>query len=128
MHNSHSKHLLVTQEHIDFNKHVNNLIYLQWGLEITREHWLSATEAAYEERYFWFVRSHHIEYLKQAFLGEKIVLTTFVESMRGPFSERIVHISKSEEVIVKIRSNWCLLDKATQKLVRVPDEIKQLFI
>lgn len=123
---SHS--IIVSTDEIDFNDHVNNLVYLQWALNISRDHWLSVISKNIEERYFWVVRRHEIDYLKQAFVGDEIAIQTFVENIRGPFSERIVHMLKDGEKIVTVRSNWCLLERATQKLKRVPEEIKQLFV
>ena len=123
-----SKSFPVLSEHIDFNNHVNNLVYLQWALDISRDHWVSSISKSIEEHYFWVVRSHHIEYLKQAFEGDEVEVRTYVESIRGPFSERVVKIFKNEEVIVRVKSSWCFLERASQKLKRVPEEIKELFV
>jgi len=122
------KSILVSKEHIDFNDHVNNLVYLQWALDISRDHWLSVVNEATETQFFWVVRSHHIDYLQQAFEGDKVEIKTFVESMRGPFSERIVDILKSGEAIAKVRTNWCFIERSSQKLKRIPEKIKVLFV
>ena len=73
------------------------------------------------------VRSHHVEYKKQAFLGDQLNIKTYVEGYRGPFSDRIVKIYKNEELLVEVKSNWCLIERVTQKLKRVPEEIQLLF-
>ena len=123
-----SRSIIVSADHIDFNDHVNNLVFLQWALDISRDHWLSVVSKTVVESYFWVVRSHHIDYLQQAFEGDEIEIRTFVESIRGPFSERIVQIIKNGEQIVKVKSGWCFLERSTKKLKRVPEEIKALFI
>lgn len=84
-----TKRITVTQEHLDFNDHVNNLVYMQWALDISREHWLSEINEEINEKYFWMVRMHHVEYKKQAFLDDEITVKTYVVGYRGPFSERI---------------------------------------
>lgn len=121
------KLITVIKEDLDFNNHVNNLVYMKWALDISREHWLSAITEEINENYFWMVRSHHVEYRQQAFLGDQLKIQTYVEGYRGPFSDRMVKIYKGEELLVKVLSNWCLIERATQKLKRVPEEIQVLF-
>ena len=121
------KKILVTKDHLDFNDHVNNLVYMQWALDISGEHWRSEISEEIDQRYFWMVRSHQVEYRKQAFLGDEITVETYVDGYRGPFSDRIVKICKGDELLVQVRSNWCLMERSTQKLRRVPEEIMQLF-
>ena len=122
-----SEEIVVSEEHLDFNNHVNNLVYLQWALDISRRHWLAKISDTIDQQFFWMVRSHHVEYKKQAFLGEEIVIKTYVEGYRGPFSDRIVKIYRGEDLLVQVKSNWCLIERDTQKLKRVPEEILQLF-
>jgi len=122
-----SKTILVNSEHIDFNNHVNNLVYLQWALDISGEHWHLLAGSEVTDQYFWVVRKHEIEYLKQAFEGDELEIKTYVENIRGPFSERIVQIYKESELIVKVKSNWCFLERSSQKLKRVPEEVQALF-
>ncbi|WP_436517878.1 acyl-CoA thioesterase [Ekhidna sp. To15] len=119
--------IIVSKDHLDFNNHVNNLIYMQWALDISRAHWLSEISKEIDSQYFWMVRSHHVEYKKQAFFGDELLVQTFVSGYRGPFSERIVKISRDEELLVEVKSNWCLIERKTQKLKRVPEEIQVLF-
>ena len=122
------KLISVSSEDIDFNDHVNNLVYLKWALDVSRDHWVSSVSKDVQSNYFWVVRAHHIEYLKPAFEGDEIQIQTFVQSIRGPFSERIVHMLKHGELIVKVKSNWCFLGKSNQKLTRVSEEVKELFL
>ena len=122
-----SEKIVVSEEHLDFNNHVNNLVYLQWALDISRRHWLAKISDTIDQQFFWMVRSHHVEYKKQAFLGEEIVIKTYVEGYRGPFSDRIVKIYRGEDLLAQVKSNWCLIERDTQKLKRVPEEILQLF-
>lgn len=100
---------------------------MQWALDISREHWLSEITEEIDKNYFWMVRTHHVEYRKQAFLGDEILVKTYVEGYRGPFSDRVVKIYKDDELLVEVKSNWCLIERSTQKLKRVPEEIMQLF-
>lgn len=119
--------ITVTKAHLDFNDHVNNLVYLQWALDISRKHWLSKITDEMNQSYFWMVRTHHVEYRKQAYLGDVLSIQTYVGGYRGPFSDRIVKIYKEEDLLVQVKTNWCLIERATQKLKRVPEEIQALF-
>ncbi|MEP1035490.1 thioesterase family protein [Ekhidna sp.] len=121
------QNIIVNKDHLDFNNHVNNLIYMQWALDISRAHWLAEVTEEIDLQYFWMVRSHHVEYKKQAFLGDEITVKTYVEGYRGPFSDRIVKICNANELLVEVKSNWCLIERETQKLKRVPEEIQALF-
>lgn len=123
-----TKKLIVTEEHLDFNQHVNNLVYMQWALDVSREHWLSVIDDAIDDAFFWMVRTHHVEYKKQAFLGDEITLKTHVLGYRGPFSDRMVKIYKGDELLVEVTSNWCLIERKSQKLKRVPENIQTLFV
>ncbi|MEO9482526.1 MAG: thioesterase family protein [Ekhidna sp.] len=119
--------LTVAKEHLDFNNHVNNLVYMQWALDISRAHWLARINEEIDKEYFWMVRSHHVEYRKQAFLGDVLTIKTYVQGYRGPFSDRIVKIYQQDQLLVEVKSNWCLIERETQKLKRVPEEIQTLF-
>ena len=73
-------------------------------------------------------RGAELEYKKQAFLGEEIQITTYVESFRGPFSIRNVEFKRGEELLVRTSSNWCLIERQSEKPKRVPQEMADLFI
>ena len=119
--------MVVVSSHLDFNDHVNNLVYLQWALDLSRDHWLSEVDDEIASKYFWVVRKHEIEYFKQSRLGDELDLQTYVQHMRGPFSERVVQVHKQNELVVKVLTTWCFLEKQTQKLKRVPADVQALF-
>ncbi len=123
-----AKHLIVEESHLDELNHVNNVVYLQWVQDIAKEHWFSLAEEPFTEEHFWVVVKHELDYKKQAFLNDEILVITFVESFKGPFSIRCVEFKRGEDLLVKARSNWCLIDRKTERPKRVPQEISDLFI
>lgn len=125
---SYSKKITVQSHHLDDLNHVNNVVYLQWVQDIAKDHWFSLAKEPFTLEHFWVVARHELDYKKQAFLGDEIVATTYVESFKGPFSIRCVEFRRGDELLVKTKSNWCLIDKVTQKPKRVPEEIQNLFI
>lgn len=123
-----SKTIEVKKEHLDEASHVNNVVYLQWVQDISKEHWLSKTTDAVNSKMFWVVRSHRIDYRKQVFLSDQLVIKTFVNSCKGPFSERVVEFWRENDRVVMSKSNWCLLGTYDQKPLRISDEIQALFL
>ena len=62
------KIIVVRKEHLDQLSHVNNVVWLKWGQDMTEAHWKSKTTPVIEEMYFWVVLNHFIEYKRPVFL------------------------------------------------------------
>lgn len=126
MSNSHEKQIEVTQEHLDDLQHVNNVQYLSWVQDIAREHWDQLTPA-FDFEGVWVVREHQITYKRQAVLGDKIQVKTYIKNVRGPLSERVVEFRKAgtEQILVQCSTQWCLLDTKNYRPQRVPDVVAQ---
>ncbi len=123
------KQLTVTPSHLDDLNHVNNVQYVQWIQDVAKEHWQILASPALQEKYVWVVLEHHITYKNAAILGDVIQIKTYVSKTEGVTSIREVemyHI-KTRKLIVKATTNWCLLDVATKKPTRIPEEIKTIF-
>ncbi len=122
------KDILVKNEHLDALEHVNNVVWLQWVQDMAAAHWQARTTPEIEAAYLWVVIDHFIEYKRPAFLGETITARTFIEKNEGVRSVRKVEFFKAGKLCVSARTNWCLLDKNSNKPRRVPEEIVELFI
>ena len=77
----HIKSLRVEKDSIDVHGHVNNQEYLRWMQEAAIEH--SARQGWPMERYLeagasWYVKSHFIEYLRPALLGDELLACTWI--------------------------------------------------
>lgn len=121
--------ITVQKEHLDEMNHVNNVQYLQWVQDVAKAHWENAAMTHWLEEYAWVALSHHIEYKKPAFLGEKLVLKTHVHEFTGMKSIRLVRIfrKETEELLVQSRTEWCMIRKDNLRPVRVPEEIVKPF-
>ncbi|SDG41007.1 acyl-CoA thioesterase [Psychroflexus sediminis] len=121
--------LTVTSKHLDEQNHVNNLEYMKWVLEISEAHWVAETSIDIRKKYAWFVLDHYIQYRQQAFLGEELVLTTWLENYSKIRSERRVHITRKsdDKTIIEARTNWCFIDQQTKKPARITAEIVNPF-
>ncbi|MEH6514565.1 MAG: acyl-ACP thioesterase domain-containing protein, partial [Maribacter arcticus] len=78
----------------------------------------------------WVVLSHHIEYKNAAVLNDPIIISTFIESSSGAKSVRIVemHHGISKKLLVRASTEWVLLNSESYRPVRIPKEIKEIFL
>ncbi|MDQ3064635.1 MAG: acyl-CoA thioesterase [Acidobacteriota bacterium] len=117
----------VSADDIDAQNHVNNVAYVKWIQDVAVAHWFSATTEAQREKYIWVVLRHEIDYKKQAFEAEEVTATTWVGEPTRISWERFTEITRGENLLVKARSVWCLIDRQTAKPTRITTELKELF-
>ncbi len=120
----------VRREHIDANDHVNNIVYMEWVNEATASHWLAAATDEQKVTTVWMVLRHEIDYLKQAFEGDKLIVRTWVGEDKGVRWERFVELIRpqDETVLIRARSVWLALDPMTQRPKRVDAAIRERFL
>jgi len=118
----------VTKEDLDNLNHVNNVVYVKWIQDISKDHWQSVIDKMMDE-YIWVVRRHDITYYGAAKLDDKVLITTAIKESKGPISYRqvVMKDQKTQKLLVKAMTEWCLLDSKTYKPIRVPQNIKNLF-
>lgn len=117
----------VTVEDIDALGHVNNVAYLKWTQQVASMHWKKLSSEKMRENTMWFVLRHEIDYLQQAFANDNITIDTWIEDAKGARSNRMFRVYREDELLVKCKTTWCLIDTKTQKPMRIEDEIMQLF-
>nr|WP_298925743.1 acyl-ACP thioesterase domain-containing protein [uncultured Allomuricauda sp.] len=120
----------VVKEDLDDLNHVNNIRYIEWILEISKNHWLEVVDEAIRNEIVWVVKSHNINYSKPAKLNDPIEVTTYIKNTKGPLSIRVVEVrnNKTGQLLVNASTEWCLLDAKTFRPKRVPESIQNLFI
>ncbi len=119
----------VQSSDLDEMNHVNNVNYLQWIQDVAKGHWEQEAKQEWLDQYAWVALSHHIEYKKPSFLGDKLKAMTHVHEFSGPKSHRLVRIvnADTEQLIVQSSSWWCMVDKESGRPIRVPDEMANLY-
>ena len=113
-------------EHIDELGHVNNAVWVQWIQDLATAHWDSAARPEDHAQFFWVVVRHEIDYRANIGEGEVAIGETFIpDAPRGATSVRAVEFTDaSGKKLVSARTTWAMLDRASQRLVRVrPDVI-----
>lgn len=121
--------LKVTQDDLDDLHHVNNVRYVQWIQDIAKEHWEVRATDQLKRDFIWVVIRHEIDYKKQAFLGDEILVETFVGETTFVTSERYVNIKNAEsgEILVAAKSMWCLLDADSKRPTKITEELRTVF-
>ena len=116
---------------IDGNGHVNNVRFVQWMQDIAVAHAAreGGTEAAKAAGGTWFVRSHHIDYLAQAFETDRLVVQTWVVDFRRARSRRRFRFLRAADgaVLARAETEWVFVDGATGKPRAIPPEVSSRF-
>lgn len=115
--------ITVSAEDIDNLQHVNNLVYLKWMDKIATTHWTHLTKNNPLPQYVWVVIRHEIDYLKQASLGDEIIVKTWVGETKGITSIRFMEFYKKDVLLVKAKTIWAMLDSKTLKPVRIRENV-----
>ena len=115
--------ITVSSKDIDTLQHVNNLIYVKWMDKIATEHYAFLTKDNPLPQYVWVVTRHEIDYLKQAVLGDKITVKTWVGETKGITSIRFMNFYKDNILLVKAKTVWVMLDSKTFKPTRIRENV-----
>ena len=121
--------ITVSAPDIDQLGHVNNVAYLRWVQEAAEAHWGAITPNADQTNLLWVILRHEIDYLKPAYLDDRIVARTWVgEATRLRF-ERFTEITRVVDsvVLAKAKTIWCPIDAKRKRPVAVSDEVRALF-
>jgi acyl-CoA thioester hydrolase len=121
--------IVVKQSDLDELNHVNNIRYVEWVQDIAKRHWLKNATSNILENFFWVMTNHCIAYKNEAFLGDKLMLKTYIKTNEIAISTRIVEITNkhSNVLIAKSETKWCLLSTKSKRPVRITKEITHLF-
>ena len=141
--------IAVAESAIDANGHVNNIEFVRWMQEAAVSHSDAAgcTAATKQAGATWVVRSHHIQYLRPAFAGDRITVRTWVADFRRAFSLRKYEFVRENngdaarfllatspfssipgsEVLARGETDWVFVDLATGRPRSIPNSITGLF-
>jgi acyl-CoA thioester hydrolase len=124
--------VLVEEGVIDALGHASNLAYLQWMQEAALAH--TAAQGWPGETYRrlgagWVVRSHRIEYLHPAQIGEELVVRTWVATMGKVRSLRRYQVLRRADgrELARGATDWAFIDYTTGTPRRVPPEVRGAF-
>ena len=118
---------------IDVNGHVNNVMYVQWMQDAAMAHSNSVGDTvAYQKELgvMWVAKSHHIEYLRQAFEKDTLIIETWAESFRRTNSTREYRFYKKSDrmLLAKATTMWVYLNKETGRPAAISETVKALYM
>ena len=125
MSSRHSLTFTALPAQIDELGHVNNAVWVQWLQDIATAHWAAVAPAAHQAAYVWVVTRHEIDYRGNIAVGQSVTATTWIpDPPKGAQFDRCVEfVDAAGKAIVRARSTWALIDRASGRLHRVLPEI-----
>ena len=128
----HRKRITVGVDSIDAHRHVNNQEYLRWMQELAIEH---STALGWPfERYLasgasWYVKSHFIDYLRPAQLGDTLLACTWVSAMDERSSPRhTLFLRESDrQIVARAETLWIYVSLKTGRPLRIADDVRAAF-
>ncbi|MHB8903309.1 MAG: acyl-CoA thioesterase [Thermoguttaceae bacterium] len=122
----------VEDAEIDGQDHANNVVYVEWLQAAAVAH--SAAQGWPGSRYRqvgfgWVVRRHTIEYLQPAHAGDRIVVRTWVSTMKRVSSVRQYEVLRPSDrvVLAKAETLWAFIDYAARQPRRILPEVAGAF-
>ena len=125
----HTRDFTALPEHIDELGHVNNTVWVSWIQDLATAHWEQAARPEDVASFFWVVTRHEIDYRGNIVEGDSVTGETWIEGEpRGATSVRRVDFRNAAgKVIVSAATTWAMLERASQRLVRVRPEVLEPF-
>ncbi len=119
----------VRPEDIDVQNHASNIAYLKWTQDVAVSHWRARATLEQQEDLTWVVIRHEIDYFKPSFLGQELLLRTWIGKASAATCERFTEIWRpsDEQLLAKVRSVWCLLDRHTFRPRRITADLVSRF-
>ena len=131
MEQTHAYEIDVGPSVIDDNGHVNNVEFVRWMQEAAVAHAdeRGCTAATREAGATWVVRSHHVEYRRPAFAGDRVRVVTWVANVRRAFSLRKYRFERPADgtVLAEGETDWVFVDTRTGRPRTVPGHIIAVF-
>ncbi len=120
-----TKTFTASAAHIDELGHVNNAVWVQWIQDLATAHWDAGARPEDHEKFFWVVVRHEIDYRGNIGAGDVALGKTFIpDAPKGATSIRAVTFTDAGgKTLVSARTTWAMLDRASQRLVRVRPEV-----
>ena len=122
----------VLPAHIDIMQHTNNVVYLQWLENVAWDHSraLGLDEAAYQRLGHGMVaRRHEMDYVQPTFLGEAILLGTWLLQCDRLSTHRAYQFIRASDgqTVFRGRTHWVCVDIKEGRVRRMPPEFQTAY-
>jgi acyl-CoA thioester hydrolase len=114
---------------IDELGHVNNAVWVRWVQTLATDHWHALADPADSAACIWVVIRHEIDYLRPLLVGQTAHGRTWVpDAPRGARFDRHVEFTSADaKPLVRARTTWAMIDRATGRPLRVPADLVARF-
>lgn len=122
--------IVASAQDIDELGHVNNAVWVRWIQDVAVAHWSAAATPAEVDAYVWVVIRHEIDYVGNLRAGDAVTARTWVpDPPRGAkFDRHMVFTGADGREKVRAISTWVMIDKATERPMRVPAALAARFL
>jgi acyl-CoA thioester hydrolase len=124
--------LLITPAPADIDElgHVNNAVWVRWLQDVATAHWDAVARDEDKTAYVWVVVRHEINYLGNVGPGETVTARTWIsDPPKGArFDQNVEFLNGGGKVVVRAKTTWALIDKASGRIARVREEIAAPFL
>ena len=112
--------------------HANNVVILSWIDAIASSHGAAAgapRDALAEAGRMWFVARHEVDYLGEAFAGDRLLLVTWIEKLGRTSLVRATRILRDDgTLLTSARSRWALVDLASRRPTAIPEAVRAALV
>jgi acyl-CoA thioester hydrolase len=124
------KEITASPADIDELGHVNNAAWVRWIQDIATAHWEAIAREAHRQAYIWVVTRHEIDYLRAVGPGETVTARTWVpDPPKGArFDRHMEFVGADGKQRVRAKTTWAIIDKASGRPLRVPQEVAAPFL
>ena len=123
--------ITVPETAIDPNRHVNNVVFVQWMQDTAIKHFESivSLRSLKEANLAWVVRTHQIEYFSPAFAGEQIQISTWIVNFSRVRSLRRYRFDRASDgkLLVRGETDWVMVNRTTGRPASIPDDVRNAF-
>jgi len=121
-------HAVAAGETSELVPHANNIVILGWIDAIASLHGAHAGAARADlatAGRMWFVARHEVDYLGEAFAGDRLILATWVEKLGRTSLVRATRILREDgTALTRASSRWALVDLASRRPTAIPDGVR----
>ena len=113
-------------------EHVSNIEYVRWldrAAELHADSLGFTRQMLLEQCVMWFVARHEIDYLAETWLGDELLIATWVRDMKKVKSwrEYVIVRPADRAVVCRAATLWVLVDLASRRPCRISDEMIRSF-
>ena len=123
--------VLIPGTAIDANGHANNVEYVHWmqRAAISHSDFAGCTAATKAAGASWVIRSLHVEYLLPSFAGDRLLILTWVSTLRKASSLRkyLFLRERDRAVVARGETNWVYVDARNGRPKPIQGEVSSVF-